>query len=444
MVGVCPICRIQIQFPEFAPPVAGPIDKPDAAPLQIATTGDSSTGVETRPAVSTSSAARVIVTGGHPLGQSRRPWFRDPVIVFGWLIPAYVLAGFVAWVLIDLNAKSVPSLPRNGDASGQASGDPVDSSSETKPDADDKDTGKRVADAPASEPSVERRFDLRGPVPPVGFKVRERITVDGVSSGEFLKPKAKPILIKSHITSEAENVYTVTAVANGQVVGYVTEIVTGHMTSSFVGVDGRARTSEKVDDLIEQTVSSKRIGDDWVHGLLNRAPTKTQETVLRQRAAWFADRDSLPREKQAIGSSWALDKAHIRKLVSGGVAAVSGNVEGTLVGVEEHANEIVAVIDYKGSVRGRFDSPTNPGLVGSMDLAIRSLRSLATGVDLTTTGTVAIRSNYTINSGGAIDVTEVISQNISSAARVENGQLTPEPGEIPGQPAVGALPNRAN
>ena len=167
----------------------------------------------------------------------------------------------------------------------------------------------------------EKAYEFRGPVLPVGLKIRERIMVNGVRTSDFLKPKAKPVTIKADIVKELENVYTVTGVAGGQVIEYSTEVVAGHTTTSLVGLDGRRQTTDKLDELIKQTITSKKIGLNWVHGIPDHATDETEKIALLRLAPWFADRDSFPRVRQQLGSSWAIDKAHIRKLVGGGFEA---------------------------------------------------------------------------------------------------------------------------
>jgi hypothetical protein len=343
----------------------------------------------------------------------------------------------------DLATKSVPVPPRNGAEGGQALQGPVGSEAETKEKREAQDSGRprpptmvlaqkpsppvvedsagdNVADVTdLDEPATGQAFDLRGPVPPVGFKVRERVTLNGVRKSEFHKPNAKPIMINAVITKELENVYTVKAVAASQVTEYCTVFNTGHVTSSFVGLDGRRRTAEKVDNLIEETVISKKVGREWVHRMLNHEPTAKQAIALAQLAPWFADRDSFPRERQVVGSSWDIDKAHIRKLLGGGIGAISGKVQATFARLQQHEKENFAEIDVHGSILGRFDFSEPPDIIGTIDLDLSTLRSLATGLDTTTTGKLSIQANYKTDLRGPVDVAEVTSLEISSSATIE-------------------------
>ena len=142
--------------------------------------------------------------------------------------------------------------------------------------ADDNDKGAEIAEV--DEPIDETAFDLRGPLPRVGFKVRERITIIGVCTSEFHKPKAKSVTIKTDITKELENIHTVTAVAGDEVVEYTIEVIADHLTSSFVGLDFKRRTSEKLNDLIEQTITASKQGQIWNHELRGHNPTKKSES----------------------------------------------------------------------------------------------------------------------------------------------------------------------
>jgi hypothetical protein len=396
-----------------------------------------------------------------------RPWFRDPIIVFGWLLPLYILAGFILWMGMDLKTKWVLTSPRKAVSSERLVQAPVDLEAKTqektqpheteKPSppeavlpekpvppvaaalADDNDEGADIKEV--DEPADENAFDLRGPVPPVDFKVRERITLNGVRASEFLKPNAKPITIRADITKEVENIYTVTAVANDQVIEYSTEFVAGHTTTIFVGLDLRRRTTEKLDDLIEQTITSKKIGRNWAHGILDHAPDEKEQIALIQLAPWFADRDSFPRERQQVGSSWAIDKAHIRKLIGGDIGAVSGNVEATFVRLQRTDEEVFAVIEYKGNIRGRFDFSDPPDIIGSIDVDLTSLRSLSTGVDATTSGSLTIRSHHKTDIDGLVDVSAVSSLKIQSIAKVENQEPKRKKAGLPRAEAAAPEPN---
>ena len=377
-----------------------------------------------------------------------RPWWRDPIIVFGWLLPLYILAGFLIWLAIDLSTNRVRMSQRAAVAGERLVQEPVGLKSEATAKAKTElaDSEKSppapavlpelpaspvvagptedevtAADVPeVDEPADDDGFDLRGPVPAIGFRVRERVAVHGVRSDDFHRSNATYATLKTDITRIVENVYTVTAVANDEVTEYTMEVVAGHETSSFVGFDRRRRTDEKLDDLVEQTITSRRLGGDWVHIIRDHAPDEKEQIALLRLAAWFADRESFPSKKQHVGSSWAINKAHVRKLLGGEIGAVSGTVEAKFVRLDEINNEKVAVIDYKGSIRGRFDFSDPPDIIGAIDVDLTSSRSLATGVDTTWSGSLKIRSDHQTDINGPVDVSEVISMTIRSSAKVDS------------------------
>jgi len=442
----CGRCHIELLVPERLPPETTPPVVEVDVQVSEQSTIDRFTIIDDEPQPDFLSPAAEDTAEQIEPSNVHRPWFRDPVIVFGWLLPLYLLAGFIVWAVMDLKTSWVLVPPRNIAVNEQLVQAPIDLEAQkkemTKPHtaeerpppavvlpeepglpvaaalADDNDNGADVSEV--DEPADENAFDLRGSVPPVGFKVREQITVNGVRASEFQKPNAKPIIIKADITKTVENVYTVTAIADGQVIGYSTEVVAGHTTTRFVGLDRRSRTTEKLDDLVEQTITSKKIGRNWIHGILDHPPNEKEEIALRQLAPWFANRDSFPSERQQVGSSWAVDKAHIRKLIGGNIGTVSGKVEATFVRLQKSDKEDLAVINFRGNIRGRFDFSDPPDIIGLIDFNLTSLRSLATGIETTSSGSLTIRSNHKTDIDGPVDVSEVISLTIRSSAKVEN------------------------
>ena len=453
----CGRCHTDLLVPQAVPAVVVPVVERIESQSTNQAAVDRFTIVEDEPQPTLLFAAGEDTTEQGEPAQVHRPWFRDPIIVFGWLLPLYVLAGFILWMGMDLKTKWALQSPRNAVASERLAQAPVNLEAETqektqpqdseqppapattlseKPpppvaaaSADDNEEGADVPEV--NEPADENAFDLRGPVPPVDFKVRERITVNGVRASEFHKPNAKRITIRADISKEVENIYTVTAVADDEVIEYSTEVIAGHSTTSFVGLDFRRRTTEKLDDLIEQTITSKKIGPNWAHVILDHTPDEKEEIALWQLAPWFADRDSFPRERQHVGISWAIDKPHIRKLIGGDIGAASGNVQATFLRLQQSDKEVFAVIEYKGNIRGRFEFSDPPGIIGSIDMDLTSLRSLATGVDTTTSGSLTIRSNHKTDMDGPVDVSAVSSLTIRASAKVEGHEPKRKQAGIP-------------
>ncbi len=73
-----------------------------------------------------------------------RPWYRDPVVVFGWLLPLYFLAGFVVWAVLDLKTRSVQVPPRNDAVNEQLVKAPLIRETQT-----DKKTEPQAVEKPA-------------------------------------------------------------------------------------------------------------------------------------------------------------------------------------------------------------------------------------------------------------------------------------------------------
>ncbi len=293
----CGRCHMELLVPEPLPPETNPPVVEVDVQITAHPLVDRFTIVDDEPQQASATPAAAETAEQVDRSDIRRPWYRDPVIVFGWFLPLYLLAGFIVWAALDLKTRWVLVPPRNDAVNEQFVEAPLSREAQTdeKPEpqhvnetpaaavspekpippivtasADHIDKGAEAADV--EDPAEESAFDLRGALPRVGFKVRERIKVTGVSTSDFRKPKAKSVTIKTDITTELEHVYTVTAVADDQVTEYTTAVVAGHTTSSFLGLDFKRRTTDKLSDLIDQTITASKQGEIWVQELRDHAP----------------------------------------------------------------------------------------------------------------------------------------------------------------------------
>ena len=101
----CGRCHRQLRVPE---PVA-PETTPHLVEVEVQTTKpalvdgfkiiDDEPQTEARIPPPTTEIERLIPSNSH------RPWYRDPVVVFGWLLPLYLLAGFVVWAAMNLKRR---------------------------------------------------------------------------------------------------------------------------------------------------------------------------------------------------------------------------------------------------------------------------------------------------------------------------------------------------
>ena len=137
----CGRCHKDLLVPQSVPPVATPAVEPiEFQPTNQAAV-DRHTISEYEPQPVPPFLAQGKTTEQTGLQGVHRPWFRDPIIVFGWLLPLYFLAGFVIWVGMDLRTKWVLSR-RNTGASERLVQAPVDLEAETKVKTQPRDSKK--------------------------------------------------------------------------------------------------------------------------------------------------------------------------------------------------------------------------------------------------------------------------------------------------------------
>jgi hypothetical protein len=242
---------------------------------------------------------------------------------------------------------------------------------------------------------IEPVFDLRGPVPKIGFTVRERTKVTGSRTSTLTRPRARPVTERSDLVHDIEKVYTVTNVLNDKVCEYETKVITGDITLRDVDATGKRRTSDQLDDFVGETIGSMRLRAGWSHALIDQLATDKQQPGLRQLRPFFQDREFVPAGGQKTGASWDVDRDYIDILIRTTMSAVSGKVKATFARVVDHEGEQCALIEYDGRLRGSVKFGANPEAVGSILIAMTSLRSLKHGIDVKTQGNLRMESAHT-------------------------------------------------
>ena len=290
---------------------------------------------------------------------------------------------------------------------------------EVKPAPPRKDPAIAVADKPTDD--NDPGFNLRGPVPKVGFKVREICKLVGPNIDMILKSTGRSVAVRAAVESETEKLYTVKSVAGDMVTSYETKVIKGESTSRFRDRKGRAHNKERLDDLAGEVVVSERQGDGWNHTLLQNIPTPRQEQALARMTPWFEDREPMPIASQRLGGSWEVDATDIKKLFPGtDITAVSGKVQATLLRLEKHDGDVCAVIAFKGQVKGRWECDEDEEKIGTFSLNLVTHRSLKHAIHLETTGDITIRETGTLKYDGMnVEFTNRGRLTFNSTARIE-------------------------
>ena len=390
---------------------------------------------------------------GSPAGH--RLWWRDPIVVFGWFLPLFGLIAFFGYEFVhrrNVGREKIATLgleavakedqwPRtlnSEDETGEEG--PAESPEEPgapPPPSVQKNEAAKAAgqDGPKAPPPAdkpppahegnpaqagEETFDLRGPSPKIGFKVRERTNITGTRTNTFARPRRRTISVKTELAHNAERLYTVADTLDVEVCEYQTKLITGDVTVTVVDLAGRRRRSEQLEELVGEVIRSRKVDGKWTHTLVGRTITDREQAALSRLILWFEDREFFPVKEQRLGATWDVDCERIDRLLRTDMISVSGKVEAQFVQLIKHDGELCAAIRYRGTVRGRVEFGEGKETNGTLFLGIMVYRSLANGVDVKTEGQINLRSSDTamINKD-RYDVSTSGRIAISSTARVE-------------------------
>jgi carbon monoxide dehydrogenase subunit G len=205
-----------------------------------------------------------------------------------------------------------------------------------------------------------------------------------------------------------------------EVYSYTAKTIKGDITFTIAEPNGRKHTSEQLDHFIGETLESKKTDGSWGHTLTGRQPNEKEQAALARMSAWFEDRDFFPSERQKLGDSWDVDPEHINRVLRTDMSAVSGKLRATLADVRVYNADLCAVIQYRGTVRGRVEFGDEKEQIGTTSINVNVLRSLKTGVDVKIFGQIAIQSvDRQMVNGVNVDVATSARLKLDSLAKVE-------------------------
>ncbi len=383
-----------------------------------------------------------------------RPLWKDPIVVIGTAIPTLILMTFFGYLVWSRNGVDAPTMqllqrkstepvnvkpaavapvpqpneapqaklaekpPPPGPAAIVVPG-PVPKAALSQPDlAPQPDKAVRPFDNP--DANVEQTYDLRGPAPKIGFKVKEHTKVTGTTTRMLSKPGMRTVSDRSDLVHETEKIYTVIDVLNDKVCEYETKVITGDITIAFVDATGKKRTSEQLDNFVGETLQSTKRPGGWTHTLVDELPTEKEQKALSHLRPFFQDREFAPSKGQKPGASWDIDRDYIDILIITHLRSVSGKVKASFVRMMEYEGEPCAVIEYKGKIRASIELEEDQERVCSISIALTIYRSLRNSIDAKTNGEIIIRSaDTTTVQGGEAETTTVARLAISSKVTVE-------------------------
>jgi hypothetical protein len=394
IVTVCHVCgrRFQVPFSDEAP-VAQPV-------------------------IATGSFTRSTAVSG------RRSSFY-PLIVILIAIPIVILVGFVSYFTFarpNTDARSEQprteefELPATPQIKKNVASDLPKPKEEVSIIAPEK-PAPQTPLPPAIE-STEQPVDLRGHAPPVGLSFREVTRFQGETTETAVGIRSGSIT--TDMTRDLEYVYTVTAVANDAVTGCLIRVVKGEGTISFVDTKGAAHQQDRVDDLAGEVIVAQKTGAAWRYALQGKTPTLKQEQALHKLRPMFEHRDFLPAAKQKVGATWKLDSAQIQNLAGSEFSSVSGSVRADLPRLERYEGALCAVIEYKGTFKGRDELPETQGSIRTFEMDQVVYLNLKYGLNAKTTGETTVTSAGKRRMGGVnLQVTSSSRITIVSTTTVE-------------------------
>lgn len=235
----------------------------------------------------------------------------------------------------------------------------------------------------------EVKYDLRGPAPKVGMVLR-KVEKNEIKDADFTIDADGMIEKgKQSVTSVSERETKVLAVEGR----FVTKYQIKHdkdETKTDITIDDETKTTNDVNDLVGTLVLSVKKGKEWKHGLIDAVPTEEQDKALAREPGWYDD-DDIPEGKLAVGHSWEVSAAHMKKMLGPQVESVSGKAKATFVRVEKHRGELCAVIEHAGKFKAKYKEVDGESGSAEFDYKLTAYRSLRLGCELSTTVTGTIR-----------------------------------------------------
>jgi hypothetical protein len=341
-------------------------------------------------------------------------------------VPILILAGVVGsltWAHLNVGADSPQ--PQNLEPVSPANS-PIDTLGSTAPRKEEppaKTSEQPPAPAPTAPVKQHAEFpvDLRGHAPSVGLSFREVARFEGQTTETADGAGCKGASVTTDMVRDVEHVYTVTAVANDTVTGCLIKVIKGEGTISFVDSRGEEHKRDRVDDLAGEVIVAQKVGSAWKYSLQGKTPTLKQEQALTHLRPLFENRDYLPVAKQKVGATWELDSAQIQNFLGREFSAVSGKLRAEFLRLERLGDDLCAVIEYKGTLKGRDELPQSQGSIRTFEMDQFIYLLPRYGLSAKTSGETIVTSAGKRRTGGAsVEVTSTGRITVTSTTTVEH------------------------
>jgi hypothetical protein len=207
---------------------------------------------------------------------------------------------------------------------------------------------------PAVPVAVSGPIDLRGAEPRPGSagRVRQR----AVMTNGRIRVTAAGVTETGSVDStfESETESDVLAVGGGRIT-HLREKVVSETERRSIRVGGETTTDERPSPLTGETVDYRKAGGGWAITLVGKPPTPEQAEELKGYPPPSLYRELLPARPVAVGESWEVPPAELRRLLGARVRVDSGRWTMTFTRVVVVNGERCAEIAEDVEVRGEMD-----------------------------------------------------------------------------------------
>jgi hypothetical protein len=241
--------------------------------------------------------------------------------------------------------------------------------------------------------------DLRGPAPQAGQTYRSEMTLTVTKGTITLTAGGEPVTGEADLSMRAVEEEEVLAVADGQVTGIRTKVITDQATET-VRIEGQADTHTDSGPLEGETVLCEKAGEGWKTTLVGKAPTPRQAVEMEMLTPPESPVDEYPDGPVKPGHVWTVDAARLRQLMGKGVQIDSGTwkrkFEKTVEVEGEPCAHIAEEIELRGKARDEH------GAWSRVELQAKgtTVRSLKRGFSLSTRLSGTLTQSGTVTEDG--------------------------------------------
>ncbi|MCI0651239.1 MAG: hypothetical protein L0Z55_05090 [Planctomycetes bacterium] len=229
-------------------------------------------------------------------------------------------------------------------------------------------------------------YDLRGPGPRVGmrirtdakFKMNELAASATAGQGRMVNGKM------SAIVRNTED-HEILSVIARDVTRY-TQAILLDLTEHESEFAGKVANEAKHGSLEGHVVQHEWRQGAWSKTLAAGNATPDQKKELANLQSWQSEDDIYPAEPVKPGHSWHVDSGHLMRYFGHEFLSISGECSMTFMRIESHDKEDCALISSTFQFTGKMLDDDNNELEIEAGGTMDALRSLATGLDVLTTG----------------------------------------------------------